>query len=232
MGKGADRAVLDARFGGGESLRETLNALEQLGLVLRSDAGDVQLTDAGDRLAYAPDEAERRQSLVEALLGYWPYRVPLERVAGERLAVLDAPTVERIWQVDMRLGQPRNRVEEARTFFFRLADDAGLGSYRRGVRGQTTRLDLAQPAFGVLQSTLAALGEAEDQDAPAPVHTDQPDVAAPAPSEAPVPQALRLQPPSTSTPPDTTLSIQVDMSDWDLDKIEAFLSMIGYLDRT
>ena len=166
-GKGADRAVLDARFGGGESLRETLNALEQLGLIIRSEAGDVHLSDAGDRLAYAPGEAERRQVLLESMLRYQPYRIPLERAVDEQLAVLDAPSVERIWQVDMRLGQPRNRVEEARTFFFRLADDAGLGTYRRGVRGQTTRLDLAGHALDTLAGTMASLGEQQPVDLPA-----------------------------------------------------------------
>ena len=68
-GKGADRSTLDARFGGGESLRETLNALEQLALIERDDTGDVRLTPFGDRLAYAPNESERRLILIEAMLG-------------------------------------------------------------------------------------------------------------------------------------------------------------------
>lgn len=156
-GKGADRATLDARFGGGESLRETLNALEQLGLILRDDSSDVRLTSFGDRLAYAPDAAERRLLLIEALLGYAPYRYPLERAVDNQMALLDAPWLERIWQVDMRLGQPRNRVEEARTFFFRLADDAGLGTYRRGVRGQTTRLELSDDFVPVVGGLIQQL---------------------------------------------------------------------------
>ena len=232
-GKGADRAVLDARFGGGESLRETLNALEQLGLIARSEAGDVQLTEAGDRLAYAPGEVERQQSLLEAMLRYRPYRIPFERAVDERLAVLDAPSVERIWQVDMRLGQPRNRVEEARTFFFRLADDAGLGTYRRGVRGQTTRLELAGQALPAIANTLAVLGEPQAAEEPAVDDNTAPPANpidhAPAPTEG---QVVRLQPRSRGALPGTTLNIQVDMSDWDLDKIEAFLSMIGYLDQS
>jgi hypothetical protein len=132
-GKGADRSSLEARFGGGESLRETLNALEQLGLVERSDGGDARLTGRGEALAYAPDQSRLRERLVEAMLGYPPYRFPLERALAADPGVLDGPWVEHIWQVDMRLGQPRNRVEEARTFFYRLADEAGLGVYRRVV---------------------------------------------------------------------------------------------------
>ncbi|HYI15489.1 MAG TPA: hypothetical protein VEX37_08865, partial [Thermomicrobiales bacterium] len=141
-GKGADRGSLEARFGAGESLRETLNALEQLGLVERGDSGDTRLSARGEALAYAPDQAHLRERLIEALLGYAPYRFPLERALAADMTVLDGPWIEHIWQVDMRLGQPRNRVEEARTFFYRLADEAGLGTYRRGVRGQTTRLEL------------------------------------------------------------------------------------------
>jgi Mn-dependent DtxR family transcriptional regulator len=235
-GKGADRSTLDARFGGGESLRETLNALEQLQLIDRDDTGDVRLTPFGDKLAYAPNESERRLVLIEALLGYRPYRIPLERAVDERMTLLDAPWLERIWQVDMRLGQPRNRVEEARTFFFRLADDGGLGSYRRGVRGQTTRLELVsdfvETVGGLIQELeeRTSLLETAAEAAPAmpaferkprpPVDLRQPVRLVP---------AVREERPAAGSAAETMLSIQVDMSDWDLDKIESFLRMIGYL---
>lgn len=216
-GKGADRAVLDARFGSGEGLRETLNALEQLELVERDDTGDVRLTDIGDRLAYAPDSAARRGVLVEALVGYAPYRTPLERALADGLELLDGPWVEHIWQVDMRLGQPRNRVEEARTLFFRLADEAGLGNYRRGVRGQTTRLELAAD-FARLVAPMLDVPPA----APAPPYV-------PAAQPAPAPQ-VAWQPELLSPPAPTgvTLAMQVDLSEWELDKIEAFFRLIGY----
>src|SRR3990170_7309129 len=71
-GRGADRGSLEARFGGGESLRETLNALEQLGLVERGDSGDVRLTGRGEALAYAPDQVQLRERLVEAMFSYAP----------------------------------------------------------------------------------------------------------------------------------------------------------------
>jgi hypothetical protein len=247
-GKGADRTALEARFGAGESLRETLNALEQLGLAERGDGGDVRLTMLGERLAYAPDGAQKRERLIEAMLGYGPYRFPLERALAEQHALLDAPWVEHIWQVDMRLGQPRNRVEEARTCFFRLADEAGLGTYRRGVRGQTTRFELA----GDFASRLGPLLERLNAAAPAPralpgrVETAPlPPAAAPAvslptavldqlaghdqptlvPLAAPPAQAHRAP---TDAAPAVTIALQVDMSDWELDKIRAFLDLIGY----
>lgn len=229
-GKGADRTALDARFGGGESLRETLNALEQLRLIVRNEPGDVRLSDLGDRLAYAPSDDLRRQSLIEALLLYPPYRVPLERAVNQRLDVLDAPTVEHLWQVDMRLGQPRNRVEEARTFFFRLADDAGIGTYRRGVRGQTTRLELTPAVIDVLAQALAALPANEPPASPGAAPTS-PQGDMPTPAVAPSDRTISLQPQASSVSPDARLTIHVDMSGWELDKIEAFLTMIGYLDR-
>ena len=232
-GKGADRAVLDSRFGGGESLRETLNALEQLGLVVRNDAGDVRLTEFGDRLAYASSDTDSRRILVEAMLGYPPYRIPLQRAVDEKSTLLDAPGVERIWQVDMRLGQPRNRVEEARTFFFRLADDAGLGTYRRGVRGQTTRLEL-KPVFDRVVSELLSVVSSpagEEPDAP-PVRETAHAPASEIHAVADFSQPVRINPSARASRPETSLTIQVDMSDWDLDKIEAFLLMIGYLDES
>jgi hypothetical protein len=226
-GKGADRAALDARFGGGESLRETLNALEQLGLIQRSETGDVRLTGLGDRLAYAASDAQTRLVLVEVMLLYWPYRVPLERALDDGLTVLDAPAVERIWQVDMRLAQPRNRVEEARTFFFRLADDAGLGTYRRGVRGQTTRLEIADGALATVRTVLATLADSPAE----PEATAQETVEPVPPAGSVQPHVLRTSPAPAAERPTVDLTVQVDMSDWELDKIEAFLTLIGYLDK-
>ena len=220
-GSGADRAALDARFGAGEAMRETLNALDQLGLVVRDESGGVRLTELGDRLAYAPVEADRSRVLVSALLGYGPYRIPLERALADGLEVIEAPWVEHVWQVDMRLGQPRNRVAEARTFFFRLADAAGLGTYRRGVRGQTTRLELSDDFAERVQPLLT--------------HPSTPLTPTPSSSgvvgEAQVsqqqstPVTMQPQTPAAHAP---AISITVDMTDWDLDRIEAFLRMIGY----
>ncbi len=203
-GKGVDRATLEARMGGGESLRETLNAVEQLGLATRDESGDIHLTESGERLAYAVGDADRSAELSRAMLGYPPYAIPLERAIAEGLSVLDAAWVERIWQVDMRLAQPRNRVEEARTFYFRLADEAGLGSYRRGVRGQPTRLELVPDLAGVLHRLR--------EEAPAP----EPE------SIEPVVPVSR-----PSVPPMASLQITVDMTDWEIEKIEAFLRLLG-----
>ncbi len=200
-GKGVDRAALEARMGGGESLRETLNAVEQLGLATRDESGDIRLTESGERLAYAVSDADRSSELSRAMLSYPPYAIPLERAIAEGVTVLDAAWVERIWQVDMRLAQPRNRVEEARTFYFRLADEAGLGGYRRGVRGQPTRLELVPDLAGSLQRLR------DEAPAPEPI--------------VPVPSASR-----PSAPP-ASLQITVDMTDWEIEKIEAFLRLLG-----
>lgn len=218
-GKGADRAVLETRFGGGESLRETLNALEQLALIERHESGDVHLTDAGDQLVYAQDDAARQLALVYAMLSYPAYRIPFERAVDEQLSVLDAPLVERLWQVEMRLGQPRNRVEEARTFFFRLADDAGLGTYRRGVRGQTTRLEFGPDSLSMLERALLQM------DNLLPVEP------APAPSEPELQISEARMEYRLAPRKGTSLTVHVDMSEWDLEKIEAFLTMVGYLEE-
>lgn len=225
-GKGADRSALETRFGAGESLRETLNALEQLALIERSETGDVRLSMLGEQLAYAPDRGRRRERLIEALAGYPPYRAPFERAIAEGIPLLDAPWVEHLWQVDMRLGQPRNRVEEARTFFFRLADEAGLGVYRRGVRGQTTRLELADDAGAMLRPFLKRQPDR-------PSAAGQPATAMAAPAEAPAVDLAAAAPPAGFVAPATiapgvAVTIQVDMTDWDFERIERFLALVGY----
>lgn len=238
-GKGADRAVLESRFGGGESLRETLNALEQLGMIVRNEAGDVRLTMAGEQLAYAPDTGQRRSRLVEALVGYAPYRFPLERAVADGAEQLDGPWVEHIWQVDMRLGQPRNRTEEARTCFFRLADEAGLGVYRRGVRGQTTRLDLADDFATTLRPYLERLRQVDaEAEAASAITVSSDGASAPAAMEdtsdgvAPAAPAgvtrSFVTSGSSSAAPATTITMYVDMTSWDLERIERFLELIGH----
>jgi hypothetical protein len=223
-GKGSDRSSLEARLGTGESFRETLNSAEQLGLVDREDGGEIRLTSSGERIAYASSDSERRRELALALCRYAPYRVPFERALNEGHRVIDGPSVEQTWQVNMRLGQPRNRVEEARTFFFRLADEAGLGTFRRGVRGQPTRLELIS-GYSELMSEL--LGKTADETHEA----EAPDLAA---EEhrlgVPVPAPLSIQAPSAQ--PGVNLEIHVDMTDWDLDRIEAFLDMVGMRARS
>lgn len=202
-GKGVDRTTLEARMGGGETLRETLNAVEQLELATRDESGDIHLTESGERLAYAVGDADRSAELSRAMLSYPPYAIPLDRAIAEEMTVLDAAWVERIWQVDMRLAQPRNRVEEARTFYFRLADEAGLGGYRRGVRGQPTRLELVPNLAGVLQ-------QLRDE--------------APALTPEPIMPVASVHQPSASP---ASLQITVDMTDWEIEKIEAFLRLLG-----
>jgi hypothetical protein len=210
-GKSLDRSSLEARLGAGESFRETLNAAEQLDLVRRDGVGDIELTGTGQRLAYAANERERHEELTGAMLRYEPYGVPLERALAEEMAVVDGPWVERVWQVDMRLGQPRNRVEEARTFFFRLADDADLGTYHRGVRGQPTRLELAPD---VTQRLARAATTDEAQPAPGE------------PSPTPSTSTVVASNPAHSA---VTLSLTIDMSEWELDRIEALLRLLGMI---
>lgn len=217
-GKGADRTALEARLGTGESFRETLNTAEQLGLVDRDEGGEIRLSVSGQRIAYASSDAERRRELALALCRYSPYRVPFERALREGHRVIDGPSVEQTWQVNMRLGQPRNRVEEARTFFFRMADEAGLGTFRRGVRGQPTRLELIDGFQGLMSELLAeTVDETEVAEAP-----ETPPVE---PEEQP-PESVDL---SRTLPgqPGVNLEIHVDMTEWDLDRIEAFLDMVG-----
>jgi hypothetical protein len=211
-GKGSDRSTLEARLGAGESFRETLNAAEQLRVARRDEAGEVQLTEQGRRLAYAANERERQFELAAAMLGYPPYGIALQRALDEELPIIDGPWVERVWQVDMRLGQPRNRVEEARTFFFRLADDAGLGTYHRGVRGQPTRLELSANAAERLEQLSQATGDEAS------------------PQEATIPLTKAHAPSSTGA--SVALNLTIDMSDWDLERIEALLRLVGIISGT
>jgi hypothetical protein len=221
-GKGSDRQSLESRLGTGESFRETLNTAEQIGLVERDDGGEIRLTLAGQRIAYASNDRERRRELALALCRYAPYRVPFERALHESLQVIDGPSVEQTWQVNMRLGQPRNRVEEARTFFFRLADEAGIGTFRRGVRGQPTRLELVDDYQSIMPELLRdTAGESNVAEAPdLPVE----DIA-----EGPG-TIVSMSAPATH--PGVNMEIYVDMTDWDLDRIEAFLDMVGLRIRT
>ncbi|MFW6074336.1 MAG: hypothetical protein ACOC9Y_01995 [Chloroflexota bacterium] len=224
-GNGVERSILDARFGGGEGMRERLNALEQLGFVERADQGFVRLSERGKRLAYAVRESERQDLLLEAIADYLPYRMPLLRAHDEGLERIDGPWLERVWQVDMRLDQPRNRVEEARTFFLRLAETAGLGAFRRGVRGQPSRLELDARFADLLRAALETLEVEAEGEPGSPEHVVS------------LREATRVDGDITRGREGTrdvsvgvgagiAVQIQVDMSDWDLEKIAGFFDLL------
>ncbi len=226
-GRGVDRSVLETRLGGGEPLRETLNALEQLGLIERDDA-EVRLTEAGRRLAYATDAVERRRELARVVLSYPPYGGAIERALREGLSVMDGPWVERVWQVEMRLGQPRNRVEEARTFFFKLAEEAGLGVFRRGVRGQPSRLVLAPDLEEQVRALRPLLARAEPLRGVSEEASEEQTERAEVQPEMPP----RLAGEGTfeaagGVPVTVTMTVTVDLTTWELEKIEAFLRLLG-----
>lgn len=218
---GADRDSLDARFGAGEMLRETLNALEELGLLQRDESDLFRLTTRGEQLAYAASEDERADILLESFLDYSPYRVPLERARDENRSVIDAPWLERVWQMDMRLGQPRIRVAEARTFFLRLGEIAGLGTFQRGVRGQPSRLVLGEVFAERLRKAehrwvaqLAERGRDERGVAPRFEEPAVPSVAPGVSRDAASRGAIQIV-------------INVDLSEWDLERIERFLDLLA-----
>ncbi len=224
-GRGIDRSVLEARLGGGEPLRETLNALEQLGLIAR-DASEIRLTETGRRLAYATDALERQRELARVVLSYPPYGGVIERALREGLSVIDGPWVERVWQVEMRLGQPRNRVEEARTFFFKLAEEAGLGLFRRGVRGQPSRLVLAPDLEERVRALRPLLSGAGGEVEPAPTESAAVSPVTTVSSKVAVgsvPERTIAGPPGAAV----TIMVSVDLTAWELEKIEAFLRLLG-----
>jgi hypothetical protein len=228
-GRGVDRSVLEARLGGGEPLRETLNALEQLGLIERDDA-EIRLTEAGRRLAYATDAAERRRELARVVLSYPPYGGAIERALREGLSVIDGPWVERVWQVEMRLAQPRNRVEEARTFFFRLAEEAGLGVFRRGVRGQPSRLILApdiEEQVRALRPLLAQPEPLRGTEEQAPPATATAPLGEDGTETLPLAQPLVRHLATGNAALTVQVSVNVDLTAWDLEKIAAFLRLLG-----
>uniref|UniRef100_A0A7C5RU76 Uncharacterized protein n=1 Tax=Thermomicrobium roseum TaxID=500 RepID=A0A7C5RU76_THERO len=226
-GRGVDRSVLEARLGGGEPLRETLNALEQLGLIERDDA-EVRLTEAGRRLAYATDAMERRRELARVVLSYPPYGGAIERALREGLSVMDGPWVERVWQVEMRLGQPRNRVEEARTFFFKLAEEAGLGVFRRGVRGQPSRLVLAPDLEEQVRALRPLLARAEPlRDVSEEAGEEQTERAEVQPEMPPRLAGEGTIEAAGGVPVTVTMTVTVDLTTWELEKIEAFLRLLG-----
>lgn len=220
-GRGIDRSLLEARLGGGEPLRETLNALEQLGLIERNDA-EIRLTEAGRRIAYAADPVQRQREWARVIMAYPPYGAVLERAIRAGLTVVDGPWVERMWQVELRLEQPRNRVEEARTFFFKLAEEAGFGIFRRGVRGQSSRLILAPEVAERIQ----AYRPREEAINPAASPVTAPPLA-----ESPVqPEPhQRLEVPVAFAPVGgfaASLTITVDLTTWELEKIEGFFRLL------
>lgn len=212
----ADRSHLEARIGKGESFTETLNAAVQFSLIEEKPSGTYNLTaERGRGLAYAASDDERQQILLQIITTYEPYSVPLERALRDDQDQLESPTVIRIWQVDMSLGQRDTRVKEGVTFFFKLCQEANLGQYVRGYGKRPGRVELSASGQGMFRQAL-------ELETPQEVVTE--------PSAEPT---EGLAPPGepkeeVTTPPRMGASIQVnvDMTEWDLDKIRSFFRII------
>ncbi len=123
-----------------------VNAYEIWGLITREN-DRMKLTEIGWSLARKPEtEREVLQGCVRQVRLYsyaleWAYNQDLESISNVDIASF--------WHENYREGlgsEKENTIKDNAVCFFHLADGAGLGEYKIGRRGQSTRLELDMDA--------------------------------------------------------------------------------------
>lgn len=144
--KGHSLEQIQALYSSAHAYQGTLIALTELGFL--GSSGDV--TELGQALSLAKDE-ERARVMLRAVAEYEPYGLLLEALL-KGVKPDDATSTDRIerwWSVN-QYGKSANNRTEASTAFARFVEFTGLGEYRQGRRGHSSRIEWAPQATSLL----------------------------------------------------------------------------------
>lgn len=217
----------------GTKFDSTRKALELLGVVT-----GLNLTDIGRKLAFSNDASEQQRLYLCAVLSYAPYELFLafQRQQNNFSKETTADDVINYWG-RQEYGNSANNRNEGVSVFFSFLELAGLGKYVIGRKGKNTRFewndDVVQKIDSVDKNTQSTdrnssniLGIPEDDvlDIDKEIIPDEKleDERNPIPPH----HVLRFKYPMALSEKVPQISITVDMSNWDIEKIESFFKTV------
>lgn len=213
----------------GSKYETTQAALEALGII-----SGLTLTSLGKSIAFEADESKKKKAFLKAVLGYAPYEYFLSYITqGTPPAETELETLKNYWGRN-NYGTANNR-SEAAPVCFSILQLAGLGEYIIGRKGKNTRFVWVENYAEIIKQTKQDDGSsAEEEKAPLPPEvTFQTNGGNPKPTEldehnlAPMSNAPSIIYKHASAIIPTNIEIKVDMTEWDLEKISAFLKIIN-----
>lgn len=183
----------------------------------------------GKELAYETNEDKKREIFRKVILKYPPYELFLAKLTeSEFQQETDIEVVKNFWGKNDFGASPNNR-DEAASVFGSFIALAGLGEFITGRRGKATRIKWNTEAKKLIDEvhTTANLEAIEESPLEQEVSVDQ-SSSLDNGSKDNVADFIPTQKPKLCTPDihnakvTPNITITVDMSDWDTDKIKAF----------
>lgn len=181
----------------------------------------------GKELAYETNEDKKREIFRKVILNYPPYELFLAKLTeSEFQQETDIENVKNFWGKNDFGASPNNR-DEAASVFGSFIELAGLGEFITGRRGKATRIKWNTEAKKLIDEahTTTNLESIEESTLKQEVLVDQ---SSSHDNEDNVTDFIPTQKPELSPPNihsvkvTPNITITVDMSEWDTDKIKVF----------
>lgn len=216
-----------AIFGkGGSAYTNTKSALRTFGFI---ENDSLELTDKGRRVVYS-EEADRKKEIQKVLVSYPPYEVfLLNLLQKENFLVTEVDEIINFWGKASNGSTERNR-EDGAKLFMSIIDYLELGKSVKGRGGNATRIEWKEDVKGRIrdmldsQNDLSVLMESKENESEEIIVVEQ-DINDDILSDSPVQNTMRdenLNRRYTSIVSNPHITINVDMSDWDEEKIKLF----------
>ena len=214
----------------GSKFDSTQAALETLKII-----SGINLTDIGKSIVFESDDTKKKTAFLNAVLAYPPYEYFLSYITQSApVAETEIDALKNFWGKN-NYGTANNR-SEAAPVCFSIFQLAGLGEYVIGRKGKSTRFIWKEDFTDIIKRTqISTVDSPADQETFLESGNDVPTVEYDNTSitdNGNTEKAASITPnviyPTTricSIIP-TNLEIKVDMTEWELDRIEKFFEII------
>lgn len=224
--KSGDEKGINATYGGAQ-FSSVKKALDTLGLIK-----DYTLTDLGRNIMYSTDDTERKNAYLKAIMSYEPYEYCLNYLAQSKCGKeIKASDVKNYWGKNNYGSCERNR-EDAFSTFACFLDLAGIGELTIGRRGNESRincsveLDKIINEFDTIKDT--NFEKSKEELVPDEAGGDSCDAVTERNIASNVISREHSITPEIHVNPkiQPVVNINVDMSDWDIEKITEFFKAL------
>jgi len=211
---------------GDSAYTNTKSALRTFGFI---ENDSLELTDKGRRVVYS-EEADRKKEIQKVLVGYPPYEIfLLNLLQKENFSVTEVDEIINFWGKANNGSTERNR-EDGAKLFMSIISYLELGKTVKGRGGNATRIEWKEDVKGRIrdmldsQNNLRVLIESKENESEEVIVFEQ-DINDEILSDSPVQNILceeNLNQKHKNIVSGPHITINVDMSNWDEEKIKQF----------
>ncbi|MBO4393526.1 MAG: hypothetical protein J5800_04200 [Spirochaetales bacterium] len=208
----------------GSKIEATQSALETLGIIK-----DLRLTDIGKQIVFETDEKKKQNAYLHAILSYSPYEYFITYLKQRNeMTETELETVKNYWGRN-NYGTPNNRSEGA-TVCFTFFQLAGLGEYVVGRKGKATRFVWKESAAELINQinnqSIEEKPTIESDNTALSEEYNSVNEISKNPSTNVINKSDERDITVNSAFP-ASIEIKVDMTDWDIERIREFFSLIS-----